>query len=114
MAYVCDEVVPFVDARYRTIVDRESRAVAGKSSGGVGAMILPMLRPDVFGALATHAGDSLYELCYLKDFGAVARALRDYGGDIMAWWADFQTRPALSKPEDMTLLPMLDRKSTRL
>ena len=64
-SYLCDEVVPFVDAHYRTIPDRESRAISGKSSGGFGAMITPMLRPDLFGALATHAGDALYEYCYL-------------------------------------------------
>ena len=28
-------------------------------------MITPMLRPDLFGALASHAGDALYEHCYL-------------------------------------------------
>jgi hypothetical protein len=40
-------------------------------------MVVPMLRPDVFGALASHAGDALFECCYLRDFPAVARALRD-------------------------------------
>jgi S-formylglutathione hydrolase FrmB len=104
MSYICDEIVPWVDARYRTIDAPASRAVAGKSSGGFGAMILPMKRPDLFGALATHAGDSLYELCYTREFGAAARALRDYDGDIMKYWADFQTRPSMSKPEDMVLL----------
>jgi enterochelin esterase-like enzyme len=68
-SYLCDEVVPWVDARFRTIPDRESRAISGKSSGGFGAMITPMLRPDLFGALATHAGDSLYELSYVAEFG---------------------------------------------
>ena len=59
------------------IADRESRAITGKSSGGFGAMITPMLRPDLFGALATHAGDTLYELCYLPEFGEAVRHLRD-------------------------------------
>ena len=64
-SYLCQEVVPFVDARYRTLADPAHRAVMGKSSGGFGAMITPMLRPDLFGALASHAGDALYELCYI-------------------------------------------------
>jgi S-formylglutathione hydrolase FrmB len=106
-SYLCDEVVPWVDAHYRTIADRESRAISGKSSGGFGAMITPMLRPDLFGALATHAGDSLYELCYIKDFGPIARGLRDYDGDIMTWWADFESRPSFSKEADGTLLNIL-------
>ena len=41
-------------------------------------MVVPMLRPDVFGALASHAGDALFECSYLPGFPAVARALRDH------------------------------------
>jgi hypothetical protein len=40
-------------------------------------MVVPMLRPDVFGALASHAGDALFEVCYLPEFREVARVLRD-------------------------------------
>ena len=77
MDYICDEVVPFVDERYPTLAGRDHRGLAGKSSGGYGAMVVPMLRPDVFGALASHAGDALFESCYLRDFPTVARELRD-------------------------------------
>lgn len=75
--YLCDEIVPFVDARYPTAADPLHRALSGKSSGGYGAMVVPMARPDVFGALASHAGDALFECCYQSDFPAVARTLRD-------------------------------------
>jgi hypothetical protein len=75
--YLCDEVVPFVDARYPTAAERDRRGLTGKSSGGYGAMVVPMLRPDVFGALASHAGDALFEACYLPEFPAAARELRD-------------------------------------
>jgi S-formylglutathione hydrolase FrmB len=106
-SYLCEEIVPWVDEHYRTIPHRDSRAIAGKSSGGFGAMITPMLRPDLFGALATHAGDTQYELTYISGFGAAARALRDYDHDIMRWWADFRSRPAFIKPVDETLLEVL-------
>jgi Putative esterase len=76
--YLCDEVVPFVDAAYPTLPAREHRGIAGKSSGGYGAMVVPMLRPDVFGGLASHAGDALFECCYLPAFPRVARGLRDH------------------------------------
>lgn len=75
--YLCDEVVAFVDGRYPTAPERERRGLTGKSSGGYGAMVVPMLRPDVFGALASHAGDALFEACYQPMFPAVARTLRD-------------------------------------
>jgi hypothetical protein len=102
--YLCDDVVAFVDAKYRTKADRNHRALTGKSSGGYGAMVVPMMRPDVFGALATHAGDALFELCYARTFGGTVRALREYGGSFEKFWADFRSRPALSKSGDHTLL----------
>ena len=106
-SYLCDEVVPWVDARYRTLPAAAHRAITGKSSGGFGAMITPMLRPDLFGALATHAGDSLYEYCYIPEFPAAVRHLRKWDGDIWRWWADFTSREALTKDEDVPLVALL-------
>ena len=105
--YLCDEVVPWVDAHYRTAPQAQHRGITGKSSGGYGAFITPMLRPDLFGGLASHAGDALYEYCYLSDFAAAVRALREYDGDIWAWWRELQTRPGLTKPTDGDLLTAL-------
>jgi enterochelin esterase-like enzyme len=75
MDYLCDEVVPFIDERHRTSA---LHGVAGHSSGGYGAMVSSMLRPDVFSAFASHAGDALFECCYAREFPLVARALRDH------------------------------------
>jgi S-formylglutathione hydrolase FrmB len=103
--YLCEEVVPWVDAAYRTIADRDHRAIAGKSSGGYGAMVTAMLRSDLFGAFATHAGDALFEACYAPDFREAARALREnYEGSYEAFWSDFRSRPGRSKPTDGVLL----------
>jgi S-formylglutathione hydrolase FrmB len=103
--YLCEEVVPWVDANYRTLATQEHRGITGKSSGGYGAMVTPMLRPDLFGGLATHAGDALFENCYLPEFREVVRALRDeYQGSYERFWEDFRSRPALSKDSDHALL----------
>jgi Putative esterase len=103
--YLCDEVVPWVDEHYRTLAAPEHRGIAGKSSGGYGAMVTPMLRPDLFGGLATHAGDALFETCYQPEFPQSARALRDeYEGSFERFWEDFRSRPALSKKSDGYLL----------
>ena len=105
--YLCDEVVPWVDSRYRTIPERERRAITGKSSGGYGAMVTPMLRPDLWGGLATHAGDALFENVYLPEFRQVVRTLRDdYGGSYERFWQDFRSRPAFSKDSDAYLLDL--------
>ena len=103
--YLCEEVVPWVDGHYRTLSARDHRGIAGHSSGGYGAMVTPMLRPDQWGGLATHAGDALFEGVYLPDFRKSARALRDkYQGSFEKFWADFRSRPAFSKRSDSFLL----------
>jgi S-formylglutathione hydrolase FrmB len=103
--YLCDELVPFVDERYRTDARPEKRAIQGKSSGGYGAFVTPMLRPDLFGALASHAGDALFEACYLPEFRDTVRVLRDeYDGSYDNFWKDFRSRPAFAKESDGHLL----------
>jgi putative esterase len=103
--YLCEEIVPWVDERYRTLGAPEHRGIAGKSSGGYGAMVNAMLRPDVFGGFATHAGDALFEVCYLPEFRETVRALRDhYDGSFERFWEDFRSRPPFSKNWDHFLL----------
>src|SRR6266571_5332855 len=103
--YLCDEIVPFVDQHYRTDPSRERRGIQGKSSGGYGALITPLLRPDLFSGLGSHAGDSLFEACYLPGFRESVRALRkDYQGSFEKFWDDFRSRPAFSKDSGGVLL----------
>ena len=103
--YLCDEVVPWVDRQYRTVADPAHRGIQGKSSGGYGAMVSALLRPDLFGALATHAGDALFEHCYLKDFAPALRTLRDeYSGTFERFWEDFRGRPGILKANDFEIV----------
>jgi S-formylglutathione hydrolase FrmB len=106
-SYLCEEIVPWVDGRYRTMPDAAHRAIMGKSSGGFGAMITPMLRPDLFGAFASHAGDALYEYSYLPGFADDVRLLRQYDADIWRWWDDFRSRVSFTKEADHDLLMLL-------
>lgn len=61
--YTVDEVVPLIDAKYRTLARRESRAVVGDFFGGRGALKLAMAKADVFSVayamhpVATGTGD---------------------------------------------------------
>ncbi len=103
--YFCEEVVPFVDARFRTAAAREHRGVAGKSSGGFGAMVWGMLRPDLFGGFATHAGDGSFEVTIATELGEAAQALRNaYDGSYDRFWEDFRSgRPVLESKVDGVL-----------
>ena len=74
--YLTQEIVPFVDENFRTIANRDSRAVTGKSSGGYGAFIMAMRHADLFGLASTIAGDCYFEMCYKPDFKKAFRAIK--------------------------------------
>lgn len=104
-SYLCNEIVPWVDAHYRTVPERQWRTVTGKSSGGYGAMVTAMLRPDLFSGLATHAGDALFDTTYRASIPTRARALRDeYGGSWPAFLAGLEGRVFGTRASDGDLL----------
>lgn len=53
---ITNEVIPFVDGRYRTIADREHRATAGLSWGAKQAYDLALGYPQYFSAVAGFSG----------------------------------------------------------
>ena len=105
-SYLCDEVVPFVEARFHTRPDR--RGVTGKSSGGYGALVVPLQRPGVFHALASIAGDSAFEYCYQPDFPLAWRALRKFDFSVERFWLDLRTktRPDQSDHDALNVVAM--------
>jgi enterochelin esterase family protein len=62
------ELVQHIDGKYPTLPQAAQRGIAGKSSGGFGALTLAMRHPDIFGMVADHSGDKYFELCYKPDF----------------------------------------------
>ena len=49
--FIVQELVPWIDAKYRTIPRAEGRGIAGHSMGGYGAIMLAIKHPEVFSAL---------------------------------------------------------------
>ncbi len=47
-----NELVPYIDKTFRTIPDREHRALTGYSMGGFGAMVLAEKHPEIFSCSA--------------------------------------------------------------
>ena len=74
--YLTQEIVPFVDENFRTINDKNSRAVMGKSSGGYGALIMAMRHSDLFGLACSTSGDCYFEYGYLPDFPKAFRSIK--------------------------------------
>lgn len=100
--YLVEEVVPFVDSRYRC----GKRAIWGKSSGGYGSIVLGMRHPDVFAALADHSGDALFEYCYLPDFPKALDSFREAGGP-ERWLGEFWKKLNRRHPKDHPALNTL-------
>ena len=99
------ELVPWIDRKYRTLPGREHRGIAGKSSGGYGAIVHAMKHPEVFGAVACHSGDMCFEYCYLPDLPKLVSALQAAGG-LEPWLRAFDAKPQ-KKHEDIAVLNMI-------
>ena len=51
-----DELVPYIDSHFLTIADKNSRAMAGLSMGGVETKLITLRRPEVFGYYGLFSG----------------------------------------------------------
>lgn len=100
--HIVEELVPFIDAKYRTIPEREMRAVMGKSSGGFGSLVLGMRHPDLFGVVACHSGDMGFEYCYLPDFPPAMIRLEKHGG-VEGFLRYFYQKPKKDSDDFLTL-----------
>jgi enterochelin esterase family protein len=90
--YFTSEVVSRVDRSFRTLAEPAHRAVMGKSSGGYGALVHAMERPDLFGAVASHSGDMYFEYGYLPDLPKACTAIGQAGG-LAKWLAKYRAAP---------------------
>lgn len=54
--YIAKELVEWIDSNYKTIANRNGRAITGLSMGGHGALYLAFLHQDVYGACGSMSG----------------------------------------------------------
>jgi enterochelin esterase-like enzyme len=53
--YLTEDVVSFIDQRYRTLSSASARGIGGLSMGGLGALNLAFSHPDTFGVVGAHS-----------------------------------------------------------
>ncbi|MBT8048200.1 MAG: enterochelin esterase [Xanthomonadales bacterium] len=106
--YLNQELVPLIGKRFNTVAGRAGRAAFGKSSGGYGALFLAMHYPEIWGAVASHAGDMGFDLVYRRDFPVVCEALSPFDGDINGFIQSFwrKNRPSGRDYTAMMILAM--------
>ncbi len=54
--FVSAQLIPLIDANFRTIANRSQRAIMGESMGGFGVMMMAARHPDLFVAAASLSG----------------------------------------------------------
>jgi len=96
--YLVQEIVPFLKDRLAT----GRTGVAGKSSGGYGALRLGMEASDTFAAVACHSGDCYFEYGYLPDIPKAAAAVAR-SGSVEKFLIDFHTKEKKSTEQILTL-----------
>jgi len=104
--YVVDELVPFLSSQVNVIDHRDGRGVFGKSSGGYGALVHGMYYPEIWGGLATHAGDVGFNWVYRPDFPRTAAVLSKYNGDVYRFLKRFWTSKQPGSPDYYTLMTL--------
>jgi enterochelin esterase-like enzyme len=52
---LAEQLVPYIDANYRTVPDRQQRAIGGLSRGAGWALRLGLTRWDLFGTIGLHS-----------------------------------------------------------
>lgn len=65
-AVLVDELIPYVDATFRTLANRDNRAMAGLSMGGMETKLITLNQPGVFGYYGLLSG-GVYTPDDLKD-----------------------------------------------
>ena len=80
---LCDELIPFIDASFRTLSDQRNRAMAGLSMGGMETKTITLKKLDTFSHIGLFSGGSI-ALGDISDVDAFKKSNRlvfvSYGG----------------------------------
>lgn len=79
--YLLQELMPHIDATYRTIAKRDGRALLGSSMGGYGAWRLALDAPELFASTASMSGSFKWGENDFDDPQYHARAVKIYGNN---------------------------------
>ena len=76
--FLCDELVPYVDSHFRTIANKDNRAMAGLSMGGMETHTITLARPEMFGYYGLLSGGT-YNPSEIQDKNQVKKIFMGCG-----------------------------------
>jgi enterochelin esterase-like enzyme len=59
MKTMLEDIIPMIDANYRTVADQQHRAMAGLSMGGMQTRVITLAHPEVFSYMGMFSGGSI-------------------------------------------------------
>ncbi len=80
--YIANELIPWVEEHLPVLKGSKHRGIFGRSSGGFGAMRFAMDFPNLFHAVACHAGDMGFEWVYRRSMIDLCTALVKYANPL--------------------------------
>jgi enterochelin esterase-like enzyme len=80
------ELIPKVDATYRTLADRDHRALAGLSMGGMQALQIGLTRLDLFGSVGSFSGPPLGGFDVTTSYGGALRDAEAFNKRVRLLW----------------------------
>lgn len=80
MRHIVEELLPWLEQHYCVSADRNAHAVAGKSSGGFGALRLAMAHSDRFAHCLSSAGDLHFDMTLRPELAAWPSVMARLGG----------------------------------
>jgi S-formylglutathione hydrolase FrmB len=81
-SYIVKELIPLIDKKFRTVADRDHRAIAGLSMGGYGAVKFGLKNPEIFSLVGSFSGALRATSFNEKNAGAIGRsAMAVFGPD---------------------------------
>ncbi|MBR5639126.1 MAG: esterase family protein [Muribaculaceae bacterium] len=81
--YITQELRNYIESNYRTINDRQHRAITGLSMGGHGALWLGFRHPDLYGLCGSMSG--AVDITTLKDRFKIDKRLGKYAANEASW-----------------------------
>lgn len=100
---LCDELIPYIDAHFRTLANKENRAMAGLSMGGMETHSITLSRPELFNYYGLLSGGTynpqeiqnknqvkkIFLSCGSKEspdnINNATKTLKDAGYDVMGY-----------------------------
>lgn len=103
--HIANEVVSYIDQHYKSLPDKNYRAITGLSMGGHGALFLALRHPEVFGAAGSMSG--CLDLGELKNRYDVSKRI----GDTIRYakeWREFSVINLLDKSVNTPVRIIMD------